>query len=187
MCTNNLIYCYTMTLDEIIENWSIKDHGHLVSDEISWDDYFMDIARVVWEKCTCDRGKCWCVIVRDHDIISSGFANAPDWSDTCDKVGHQMLSIINEDWEKEEHCMRNNCAEQNAIASAARRWIALEWATLYVTMTPCTVRHCAHMIVACGIKRVVCDKRYKHWQESEKIFKRAWVELVYLNNWIVQY
>lgn len=36
-----------MTLDEIIENGSIKDHGHLKPNNISWDDYFMDIARVV--------------------------------------------------------------------------------------------------------------------------------------------
>lgn len=176
-----------MTLDEMIENWSIKDHWHLESKNISRDDYFMDIARVVWEKCTCDRGKCWCVIVKDKDIISSWFANAPEWSDTCDKVGHQLMSIKNNRWEAEEHCMRNNCAEQNAIASAARRGIALEWSTLYVTMTPCTIRHCAHMIVACWIKKVVCDKRYQHGQESEEIFKRAGVKLVYLNDWIVEY
>lgn len=169
------------------ENGSIKDHWYMESKHISRDEYFMDIARVVGEKCTCDRGKCGCVIVKDHSVISSWFANAPEWSDTCDKVGHQMFSMINDKWEKEEHCMRNNCAEQNAIASAARKWIALEWATLYVTMTPCTIRHCAHMIVACWIKRVVCDKRYQHWQESEKIFKHAWIELVYLNKYTEKY
>ena len=171
-----------MILEKFIEqNWSIKDHGHLSPWNISRDDYFMDIARVVWEKCTCNRGRTWCVIVMDHAVISSGFANAPEWSDSCDVVGHQMFSITNDKWEIEEHCMRNNCAEQNAIASAARRWIPLEWATLYVTMTPCTIRHCAHMIVACGIKRVVCDKRYQHGEESEEIFERAGVELIYLH------
>ena len=170
-----------------IDNWSIKDHGHLEAWKISRDDYFMDIARVVWEKCTCDRGRVGCVIVKDNSVISSWFANAPEWSDTCDTVGHQMITIINDKWEEESHCMRNNCAEQNAIASAARKWIALEWATLYVTMSPCTIRHCAHMIVACGIKRVVCDKRYQHGQETEEIFSRAWVELKYLNNDIEKY
>jgi dCMP deaminase len=49
----------------------IKDHGHLQPREISRDDYFMDIARVVAEKCTCDRGKCGCVIVKDNSVISS--------------------------------------------------------------------------------------------------------------------
>ena len=153
----------------IEENWIIKDHGNLQPKDISRDDYFMDIARVVAEKCTCDRGKCGCVIVKDNSVISSWFANAPEGSETCEMVGHQVISMINDKWEKEEHCMRNNCAEQNAIASAARKGIALEWATLYVTMTPCKIRHWAHMIVACGIKRVVCDNRYKHGKEAKEI------------------
>jgi len=169
------------------EDWCIKDHGHLKAKNIWRDDYFMDIARVVWEKCTCDRGKCGCVIVKDYCVISSWFANAPEWSDTCDKAGHQIISVINKNWEREQHCMRNNCAEQNAIAGAARKGISLEWSTIYVTMTPCTIRHCAHMIVACGIKRVVCDKRYQHAQEAEEIFHLAWIDLVYLNDDVEKY
>jgi dCMP deaminase len=54
-------------------------------------------------------------------------------------------------------------------------------------MTPCTVRHCAHVIVACGIQRVVCDKRYHDADESEKIFKNAGVELVYLHQEVEEY
>ena len=166
---------------DIEQTWSIQDHGYLEPKDISRDDYFMDIARVVAEKCTCDRWKCGCVIVIDHAVISSWFATAPEWSDNCDIVWHQMFSMVNDKWEKEEHCMRNNCAEQNAIAIAAKKWISLEWATLYVTRTPCTIRHCAHMIVACGIKRVVCDKRHQNSDEAENIFRLAWVELVYLD------
>ena len=166
---------------DIDQTWSIKDHGHREPKNIPRDDFFMDIARVVAEKCTCDRWKCWCIIVKDNSVISSWFATAPEWSGTCDKVWHQMISIINDKWEKEEHCMRNNCAEQNAIASAARKGISLEWSTLYVTMTPCTIRHCAHMIVACGIKRVVCDKRYLYGDEAEEIFRKAWIDLKFLN------
>jgi len=169
------------------ENWTIKDHWYLEPKNIPRDDYFMDIARVVAEKCTCDRWKCGCIIVKDNTVISSWFATAPEWSKTCDKVWHQMFSMINEKWKKEEHCMRNNCAEQNAIASAAKKWISLEWSTIYVTMTPCTIRHCAHMVVACWIKRVVCDKRYQYGDEAEEIFHKAWIELKYLNDDIKKY
>lgn len=165
----------------IEDNWTIKDHGYLKSSEISRDEYFMDMARVVGEKSTCDRGRCGCVIVKDNSMVSSGFSTAPQGSPNCDEVWHLMMTIQNDNWETENHCMRNNCAEQNAIANAAKKWIALEWTTLYVTMTPCTIRHCAHMVVACGIKRVVCDKRWPHAQESEKIFKNAWIELTYLS------
>lgn len=169
------------------EDWTIKDHWYLQSANISRDDYFMDIARVVGEKCTCDRWKCGCVIVKNNNVISSWFANAPEWSPTCDMVWHLMMSVINEKWETEEHCMRNSCAEQIAIANAAKNWISLNWATLYVTMTPCTIRHCAHMIVASGIKKVVCDKRWHHAHGAEWIFKRAWIMLTYLSDEVAQY
>jgi dCMP deaminase len=44
------------------------------------------------------------------------------------------------------------------------------------------VRHCAHLIVACGIKRVVCEKRFHDAKLSEEVFDKAGVELVYLEN-----
>jgi dCMP deaminase len=54
-------------------------------------------------------------------------------------------------------------------------------------MTPCSVRHCAHLIVACGITRVVCDKKYHDAAESEEIFRKAGIALVYLHNEIEHY
>jgi len=165
----------------------IKDHGHLKPAEISRDDYFMDIVRVVWEKGTCDRGRSGCVIVKDNMIVATGFVTSPKGSPTCDEVGHQMWKVDREDGRVTDHCMRNNCAEQGAIANALKQGDSLEWATLYVTMTPCTVRHCAHLIAACGITRVVCDKRYHDAKESEEIFKRAGIEVVYLNNDVQEY
>jgi dCMP deaminase len=49
------------------------------------------------------------------------------------------------------------------------------------------VRHCAHLIVACGITRVVCDKKYHDAAESEEIFKNAGIELVYLHKEVEKY
>jgi deoxycytidylate deaminase len=40
-----------------VENGTIKDHGYLKPEEISWEEYFMDIVRVLGEKATCNRGK----------------------------------------------------------------------------------------------------------------------------------
>ncbi len=39
------------------ETGVIKDHGHLKPEEISRDNYFMDVVRVLGEKATCNRGK----------------------------------------------------------------------------------------------------------------------------------
>lgn len=169
------------------ETWIIKDHGYLKPEEISWDEYFMDIVRVLGEKATCNRGKSWCIIVKEDRILATAFVTAPRGNPTCDEVGHQMTKFIHADGHESEHCMRNVCAEHGAIANATKSWISLEGATLYCTMTPCTVRHCAHVIVACGIQRVVCDKRYHDADESEKIFKNAGVELVYLHQEVEEY
>lgn len=83
--------------------------------------------------------------------------------------------------------MRNCCAELSAICSAARQGIKLDGATLYTKMTPCYVRHCAHLIVSSGIKRVVCEKHFHDAKLSEELLKNAGVELCYLEDTIENY
>lgn len=172
----------------VFTEWSIKDHWHLKPDQIPEDEYFMDIVRVVGEKGTCDRGRSGCVIVRDWQILATWYVQSPVGSQSCDEIGHhQMRKIIKDNWEEKEHCMRNCCAELSAISAAARQWIRLEWATLYTKMTPCYVRHCAHLVVSSGIKRVVCERHFHDADLSEQLLKNAWVELVYLEQWIETY
>ena len=108
------------------ETGVIKDHGYLKPAEIAWDDYFMDIVRVIGEKGTCDRGRSGCVVVKDNCILATGFVTAPKGSPTCDEVGHQMWQVIHEDGRQTDHCMRNNCAEQEAVANAVRQGDSLE-------------------------------------------------------------
>lgn len=127
------------------------------------------------------------MIVKDQRILATAFVTAPSGNPICDELGHQMTKFIHADGHESDHCMRNVCAEHGAIANATRNETCLEGATLYCTMTPCSVRHCAHMIVACGIKKVVCDKRYHCADESEEIFKKAGVELVYLHEEVEKY
>ena len=52
-------------------------------------------------------------------------------------------------------------------------------------MTPC--RTCAMLIISCGIKKVVAEKKYHAWWESEIMFKDAWVELNYFDETIEHY
>jgi dCMP deaminase len=99
---------------------TIPDHGHLKPEEISWDEYFIDICRVLGEKATCDRGKVGCVITKNNIIVATAFVTSPYGSPTCDEVGHQMCTLIHADGHQTEHCMRNNCAEQGAIANATK-------------------------------------------------------------------
>jgi dCMP deaminase len=83
------------------------------------------------------------------------------------------------------HCMRTIHAEQNAICQAAKLGAQLQWATVYCKMTPC--RTCAMLLIACGISRVVCEKKYHAWSESEEMFKKVWIELSYFDTEIEQY
>ncbi|MEM3055000.1 MAG: deaminase, partial [Candidatus Bathyarchaeia archaeon] len=103
----------------------------------SWDDYFLGITEAVSKRSTCDRGRSACVVTLDNQILVTGYAGSPTGFPHCDEVGHQIKKLIHEDGTVTEHCMRTVHAEQNALAQAAKRGIAINGATVYVNMTPC--------------------------------------------------
>jgi dCMP deaminase len=147
------------------------------NDRQSWNDYFLEIADAVSKRATCDRGKSGCVIVKNRQIQVTGFVGSPAGLEHCDEIGHQMKRLTHEDGKVTEHCMRTIHAEQNAICQAARQGIPIEGFTIYTRMTPC--RTCAMLIINCGINRVVCERRYHAGEESELLFKKAGIELVF--------
>jgi dCMP deaminase len=151
----------------------------------SWDEYFMEIARTVSQRATCDRGRSGCVIQRDKQILVTGYVGSPRGLPHCDEVGHLMKKVLHEDDRITQHCMRTVHAEQNAICQAARLGISLLGATLYCRMTPC--RTCAMLIINCGIVRVVCERKYHDGQESEEMFRIAGVSLEYVYDEFQQY
>ena len=151
----------------------------------SWDEYFMEIANTVSKRATCDRGRSGCVIVRDRQILVTGYVGSPKGLPHCDDVGHQMKQTIHEDGSITNHCVRTVHAGQNAICQAARLGISLIDSTLYCRMTPCRV--CAMLIINCGITRVVCEKKYHAGAESEEMFRIAGVQLEFFSEDIQQY
>lgn len=151
----------------------------------TWDEYFMEVANTIAKRATCDRGRSGCVIARNKQILVTGYVGSPVGFPHCDEVGHYFKKVIHEDGSVTNHCVRTVHAEQNAICQAARLGIALEGATLYCRMTPC--RTCAMLIINCGIKRVVCEKRYHAGQESEEMFRQANIQLDFMNEEIMEY
>jgi dCMP deaminase len=143
----------------------------------SWDDYFLELADAASRRATCDRGKSGCVIVRDKQVLATGYVGSPAGLPHCDDVGHLMKKVIQENGEISEHCLRTVHAEQNAICQAAKRGISIEGATVYTRMTPC--RTCAMLLINCGIQKVVCERKYQLSEESEQLFAEAGIELVY--------
>lgn len=151
----------------------------------TWDEYFMEIAKTVSKRATCDRGRSGCVIARDKQLLVTGYVGSPIGLPHCDEVGHQFKQMIHEDGHVTNHCVRTVHAEQNAICQAAKLGIALNGATLYCRMTPC--RTCAMLIINCGIVRVVCEKKYHAGAESEAMFAEAGLKLEYVDEEILKY
>lgn len=151
----------------------------------TWDEYFMEIANTVSKRATCDRGRSGCVIARGRQILVTGYVGSPTRLPHCDDAGHQMKRLTHEDGKTTQHCMRTVHAEQNAVCQAAKLGISIENATLYCRMTPC--RTCAMLIINCGIKRVVCEKKYHAGEESEKLFAEAGIKIEYFLDETIKY
>ena len=142
----------------------------------SWDEYFLTMIDHVATRATCDRGRSGCVIVKDKQVVATGYVGSPPGLDHCDQVGHLMKRVIDEDGTERQHCVRTVHAEQNAICQAAKHGVSINGATLYCRMEPCRV--CAMLIISVGIRRVVCQRRYHAAQETRDMFSKAGVELV---------
>jgi dCMP deaminase len=141
----------------------------------TWDEYFMEVLESVSKRSTCDRGRVGCVIVKDKQILVTGYAGAPAGLPHCDDVGHQFKKTIHEDGNITEHCVRTVHGEQNAICQAAKKGVSISGATVYVRMTPC--RTCAMLLINCGIARVYCERKYHAGTESEEMLKKAGIKL----------
>jgi dCMP deaminase len=124
----------------------------------TWDEYFMNIARAVSTRATCDRKHVGAVIVRDKVILSTGYNGSIRGMPHCDEVGHMM---------EDGHCVRTIHAEANAIIQAAQSGTRIEGGTIYVTASPCWA--CFRMIANAGIKRVVFGEFYR----DQRIFAVA--------------
>ncbi|MAF50555.1 MAG: hypothetical protein CMH64_00530 [Nanoarchaeota archaeon] len=153
--------------NELIENLERKTRPN-------WDEYFMEIAKTVAKRATCNRGRSGCVIAKDKRILVTGYVGSPIGIPHCDEVGHQMKTLIHEDGEKTQHCVRTTHAEQNAICQAANLGVSIKGATLYCKMTPCST--CAKLIINSGIKKVISEKKYHAGKESEELFEKAKVK-----------
>lgn len=131
----------------------------------TWDNYFMDMARMAATRSTCDRAQIGCVLVRDNRMLTSGYNGSVSGLDHCDDVGHLMDN---------GHCVRTLHAEQNAIGQAAMHGIAIKGATAYVTHFPCTL--CAKMLINVGVWRVVYLHDYANGRGDE-FFKLARIQI----------
>ncbi|MFO0693624.1 MAG: dCMP deaminase family protein [Polyangiales bacterium] len=125
---------------------------------VSWDEYFMNIAREVATRSTCSRKHVGAVIVRDKTILSTGYNGSVRGLGHCDDEGHMM---------EDGHCVRTIHAEANAIIQAAKNGTRIEGAGIYITASPCW--SCFKMIANAGLSRICYGEFYR----DERIFRTA--------------
>lgn len=123
----------------------------------SWDQYFMEITHLVSKRSTCLRRQVGAVLVKDKNILATGYNGAPSGISHCLDVGCLREQMKVPSGERHELC-RGLHAEQNAIIQAAKHGTSIEGATLYTTTMPCII--CSKMIINAGIRRVVYEEGY---------------------------
>jgi len=135
---------------------------------VPWDVYFMNIARVVASRSTCDRKLVGAVVVRDKTILSTGYNGSIRGMPHCSEVGHDL---------ENDHCVATIHAEANAIIQAAMNGVRIEGATIYVTASPCW--NCFKMIANAGVRRICYGEFYRD-KRSFEVAERIGVELVHV-------
>lgn len=123
----------------------------------SWNEYFMEITRVISSRSTCLRRKVGAIIVLERRIISTGYNGAPSGLKHCDEVGCLRKDLKIPSGQRHELC-RGLHAEQNAIIQAAVYGVSVRGGTLYATHSPCIV--CAKMLVNADIEKIICQEGY---------------------------
>lgn len=135
----------------------------------SWNEYFMNIAKVLAERSSCDRAYVGAVIVNgDNRIIATGY-NGSVGSKTpqCDDIGHVM---------RDGHCIATLHAEINCIAYCAREGIPLKGSKIYVTHFPCL--NCTKALIQSGITKVYYLDDYRMDDYAVELFAMNHIETI---------
>jgi dCMP deaminase len=154
-------------------------------DRKSKDVYFSEIADLVSSRSTCLRDQVGAVIVKESQILSTGYNGAPKGLPHCSEVGCLREQMGVKSGERHELC-RGLHAEQNAIIQAAYHGVSVRGAKMYCTTRPCSI--CTKMIINAGIVEIVYIDDYDDalgaqlLKESELIVRQVTIPRQYGRN-----
>jgi len=124
----------------------------------SKDVYFAEIADLVSSRSTCLRNQVGAVIVKESQILSTGYNGAPKNLPHCNEVGGCLREELGvKPGERHELC-RGLHAEQNAIIQAAYHGTSVRGSKIYCTTRPCSI--CTKMIINAGIQEIIYIEEY---------------------------
>jgi dCMP deaminase len=155
-------------IDDLLSNWlrELPRPG--------WDEYFMNIAKVVSSRSNCLRRKVAAIIVRDKRVISTGYNGTPRGTTNCNEGGCPRCSGQSSPGTRLDECLCSH-GEENAIVQASYHGVSLKDAIIYSTFAPCLM--CAKMIINSGIREVVFNMDYPLNDSAFRLFEQAGVSV----------
>ena len=151
-------------------------------ERISKENYYLDIAETVLERATCLRRVYGAIIVKNDEIISTGYNGAPRGRKNCVDMGFCTREAMQVPRGQRYELCRSVHAEANAIISASRR--DMVGSTLYLVgkdaqsgallgdATSCAM--CRGQVITAGISRVIIRQTKTDYQ------------VVYVSDWVHQ-
>lgn len=159
-----------------------------MSNRVDKINYYLDIAETVAERGTCLRKDYGCIIVKNDEIISTGYTGAPRGRDNCIDLKHCVKKEIYPDIHHGGHdACRSVHAEQNAIISAARK--DMIGSTMYLVgkrkdtkeyeKGAMSCQTCRKLIINAGIQNVIVrisktdyiEVNVQEWIENDELLQ----------------
>ena len=134
-----------------------------MSERISKENYYLDIAQTVAERSTCMRRKFGAIIVKDDSIVSTGYNGAPRGRANCNEINFCIREKLNIPRGERYELCRSIHAEANAIIAASRdrmigstlymACVSPEDGSLFAGTSSCMM--CKRQIINAGIETVI--------------------------------
>ena len=143
-------------------------------------NYYLDLAESVSQRGTCLRRNYGAVIVKNDEVISTGYVGAPRGRKNCNDLGKCIREEMNIPRGERYELCRSVHAEANAIISASRDQMldsslylaGTEVSTGELIKNSCSCSMCKRMIINAGIKEVyIRDTR----DDYRKIYVEDWI------------
>jgi dCMP deaminase len=123
----------------------------------SWDEYFLQLARLVSRRSTCLRRRVGAVLVKDKKILATGYNGVPSGIRHCSEIGCLRDKLKIPSGQRHELC-RGLHAEQNVLLQAALHGVSTKGSAVYITNQPCMI--CAKMLINAGIRQLIIADGY---------------------------
>ncbi len=153
----------------------------------SKDEYYLDLAKSVCRRSTCMKVEIGAVIIRDDQVVATGYCGAPRGTKSSQEHGFCLRKKLGIPSGHRYEMCRSVHAEQNAIISAARSGTSLLGGDMYIygklqgingeviDAFPCFI--CKKMLINAGLKRIICSLKeggYKIFEVNDWI--KEWAE-----------